>query len=88
MKRVIYHMIAPALMPAVFFAVALTPVQVFGCRNRGLMALLIALVSGLAAATTTAIARKRSRRGDKTAIWWMVASLILMIPVVALIVMA
>jgi hypothetical protein len=88
MKRIIYHIIAPALMAAIFFAVALAPVQVFGCRNRGLMALLIAFVSGLAAATTTVIARKKSSQGDKTAIWWMVAALILMIPVVALILVA
>lgn len=88
MKRVLYHMMAPALMPAIFFAVAFTPVQVFGCRARGLMALLIAFASGLAALTTTVIARKRCRLGDKTGIWWMIAALILMIPVVAMIIMA
>jgi len=87
-KRILHHMIVPAIMPAIFFAIAFTPVQVFGCRARGLMALLTAFVSGIAAVSMTVIAKKRSRLGDKGAIWWMIAVLILMIPVVAIIIMA
>jgi hypothetical protein len=45
MKRVIYHVILPAIMPVLFFVVALTPVEVLGCLIRGLIALLIALIS-------------------------------------------
>jgi hypothetical protein len=45
MKRVIYHVILPAIMPVLFFVIALTPVEVLGCLVRGLIALLIALIS-------------------------------------------
>ncbi len=45
---IIRHAIAPAIMPVIFFAVALTPVDLLGCKTRGLVAFSIAFVSGLA----------------------------------------
>ena len=45
---VINNIILPAIMPVLFFAVALSPVDLLGCRTRGLIALSIALISGLA----------------------------------------
>jgi hypothetical protein len=87
-KRILHHLMVPVVMPAIFFTIAFTPVHVFGCRARGLMALLTAFVSGIAAVSTTVIAKKRSRLGDKAGIWWMITALILMIPVVAMIIMA
>lgn len=47
MGRLTRHIAVPAIMPAVFFSVAFTPVAVLGCRNRGLLALLVALASSL-----------------------------------------
>jgi len=88
MKRIVSHVIIPAIMPAVFFAIALTPVEVLGCRTRGLIALLIALFSGLAALGAAIIGVKGRIRGDIYSIWWVASSMILTSPVIALIILA
>jgi hypothetical protein len=75
-------------MPAVFFCVAFTPVAFLGCRNRGLLALLVALGSGCWALSAAVAAVKRTARGDADAFWWVMSSLVLTIPVVAMLVMA
>jgi hypothetical protein len=88
MKRIGYHIIIPAIMPAVFFVIASTPVEVLGCRTRGLIALLIALFSGLAALGAAIVGAKGRIQGDVHAIWWVASSLILTLPVIALIILA
>jgi hypothetical protein len=88
MKLFIYHIIIPAIMPAAFFVIASIPVELLGCRTRGLIALLIALLSGLAALSTAIIGAKGRVRGDVYAIWWVASSLILTLPVIALIILA
>jgi hypothetical protein len=44
MKRIVYHIMIPAITPAAFFVIASMPVEVLGCRTRGLIALLIAFI--------------------------------------------
>ena len=100
MKRIVYHLILPALMPILFFVVASTPVEVLGCLVRGLIALLIALISGLAALVVAIMgARGRAKGGakggakgrachDRNRIWWVASTLILVIPVIAMIILA
>jgi hypothetical protein len=88
MKHIVYHIIIPAIMPAVFFVIASIPVEVLGCRTRGLIALLIALFSGLAALGAAIMGVKGRMRGDVYAIWWVATSLILTLPVIALIILA
>ncbi len=92
MKRIANHMIIPAMMPVLFFVVALTPVEVLGCFVRGLIALLIALISGLAALAAVIIGTKWGSKGrvryDKNSIWWVISTLILVIPVIAMILLA
>jgi hypothetical protein len=88
MKRIVCHIIIPAIMLAVFFVIASIPVEVLGCRTRGLIALLIALLSGLAALGAAIIAAKGRIRGDIYTIWWVASSLILTLPVIALIILA
>ena len=88
MKRIVNHIIVPAMMTALFFAVALTPVEVLGCFLRGLIAMLIALISGLAALVAVTIGAKGRVRHDKNSIWWVLSTLILVIPVIALIILA
>ena len=88
MRRVILHVVNPALLTALFFAIALTPVHVLGCRTRGLLALLVASASAIMALTVAILARKRHSTGDAQAVWWILSVLILIIPVVALLVMA
>ena len=88
MKRIIYHLLIPAIMPVIFFRIAMLPVEVLGCRTRGLLALLIAFVSGLAAIGAAAIGLRGRMRGDKDAFWWVASAIILAIPVVAFIILA
>jgi len=88
MKRIIYHITIPTAVLIAFFVVALMPVEVLGCFMRGLIALLIALVSGLAALGAAIIGARGRVRGDKNAIWWVTSTLILAIPVIAMIIMA
>ncbi len=75
-------------MPAIFFRVAFTPVEVLGCRNRGLLALMIALLSGLAALSAAVIGMKGRLRSDRNALWWLLSALVLTIPVIAMIILA
>ena len=96
MKRIVYHVILPAIMPVLFFVVASTPVEVLGCLVRGLIALLIALMSGLAALGAAVIGVKGGVKGgakgrvrhDENSIWWVLSTLILVIPVIAMIILA
>ena len=79
-------------MPVLFFVVASTPVEVLGCFMRGLIAMLIALISGLAALGAAVIGAKGGAKGrvrhDRNRIWWVMSTLILVIPVIAMIVLA
>ena len=88
MKRIAYHILIPLLMPVAFFSIALTPVHVLGCLTRGLIAASIALVSGLAALTATVIGTRQRARGGIRSLWWIISTAILVIPVIALILMA
>jgi hypothetical protein len=92
MKRIAYHVIIPMIMPVLFFGVASTPVEVLGCLVRGLIALLIALISGVAALAAAIMGAKGGAKGrvrhERNRIWWMVSTLILVIPVIAMILLA
>jgi hypothetical protein len=87
-KRASLHLILPAVLAIIFFMIVATPVEVFGCRNRGLLALLIALMSGLAALASAFKGATGRKRGDRYTLWWVASSLILVIPVVALVILA
>ncbi len=59
-----------------------------GGRTRGWIALLIALVSGLAAIGAAPMGLRGQMRGDTDALWWAATAIILAIPVVALLIVA
>jgi len=88
MKRTVYHAVIPTIMPAVFFLIAATPVETLGCFMRGLLASVVALASGLAALATAGMGVRGRIRGDVDAAWWVISTLILTIPVVALLILA
>ncbi len=88
MKRIVYHLILPGIMPALFLAVALTPVEVLGCFFRGLIAMLIALASGLAALAAAIMGLKGRVQYDKNSVWWVLSTLMLVIPVIAMVILA
>jgi len=82
------HIILPFLAPLLFFAVAATPVEVLGCRTRGLLAFAIALVSVLAGLAAAIMAIKGRLRGDSHTHWWIGSALILAIPAVSILILA
>ena len=88
MKRIVHHLIIPALLPVVFFGTAFTPVTVPGCLTRGLIAFSIALISGLGALSAAIMGAKGRVRDDPNAIGWLISTLIRVMPVIALILMA
>ena len=88
MKRKTYHAVIPAIMPAIFFLIAATPVETLGCFTRGLLAFVVALASGLAALGTAGMGVRGRICGDVYAQWWVISTLILTIPVVALLILA
>lgn len=88
MKRLVRHVLYPAAMPAAFFLVATAPVQVLGCRTRGLIALSLSLASGVAALAAVILGLRGRMRGGAGAPWWILSALVLAVPVVAMLYMA
>ena len=87
-RNLLYHLILPAIMPVCFFAIAATPVWVFGCLMRGLIALTITLLSGLAAVVAAFIGARGRMRGEANTGWWVASSLVLAVPVVGMLILA
>ena len=88
MSRVTRHILIPSIITVLFFAVGLSPVELLGCRTRGLLALLIALISGLAALAAAVMGLKGRIKKDENSVWWIATTLVLTIPVVALLILA
>jgi len=87
-KRILAHFVVPAFIPALFFGIASTPVSLLGCRTRGLLALLVTLLGALAALAAAARGIWEKRRNGPYAVWWLVSSLILVIPAVYIVAIA
>ena len=85
---VIRHILYPAIASVLFFAVATTPVDVLGCRIRGLIAFAIALLSVLAGVGAAVMALQSRLRGDRHSYWWVASALVLTIPAVGLLILA
>ncbi len=88
MSPMFRHVALPSLMSVAFFAIAATPVEVMGCANRGLAALTVALVSGLASVGSALVALRGRAAGRGASGWWVASSLVLAVPVAALLVLA
>ena len=82
------YILLPALAPVLFFCVAATPVEFLGCRTRGLLAFTIALVGVLAGLGTAIMALRNRLRRDPAANWWILSSLILATPAIAVLLIA
>ena len=80
MKKITKHIIPPALVPAIFFMVAFLPVELLGCRNRGLIAALLAIAAGILSIFAAVKALVGKVRGDANSSFWMASALILAIP--------
>ena len=63
------HVALPALAPAAMIGLYFTPVLLFGCVNRGLLAVAVALVSAIGAFVTVGIALRRRAQGKPSGLW-------------------
>jgi ABC-type transporter Mla maintaining outer membrane lipid asymmetry permease subunit MlaE len=88
MKRSVRIFLFPSIMTVLFFATALSPIQMLGCRTRGLLALVIALASGVAAVCTAALGLRGRIRGDSDAIKWVIITPIQTLPVIGMLILA
>ena len=75
------HVALPAGAPAAVVGLYFTPVVLFGCVNRGLLALAVVLLSAAAAFATIAIGFRERARGRPSG-RWIVSALILTLPIV------
>ena len=79
-RRILHHVIIPAFLVTLFLLIVSTPVEIIGCRYRGLIAVAIALLGELSALGAVIKGLMGRIRGDSTSIWWISSALILMIP--------
>jgi len=63
------HVALPALAPAAMIGLYFTPVLLFGCVNRGLLAVAVALVSAIGALVTVGIALRLRAQGKPSGLW-------------------
>ena len=65
-----------------FFVIAALPVDLFGCRNRGLIAALIANAGGLAGVVAAVRAVIDKACGEKDSHLWVTSALIFAVPAI------
>jgi len=82
MNKVTKHVAIPAIVPAIFFVVASLPIELLGCRNRGLIAAIIAITAGILGIVAAVKALMGRVRGDANSSLWMASALILAIPAI------
>lgn len=82
------HILIPALVTVVFFFVVSLPVELLGCRNRGLIAAVIAIVAGITGIGASMKAVVEKIRGDSNSYLWMVSALLLAIPGIYIVLIA
>jgi hypothetical protein len=83
-RLLLFHVALPALAPASLVGLYFTPVLVFGCVNRGLMALAIVGASAIAATAATFVGVRARAQGRASANAWLLSTLILLLPIALL----
>ena len=84
-KRITKHLLLPLIAPAALFGLYFTPKAVFGCANRGYMALGVVFLATIGAIATTWKGVTERRKGEiEAANWWMATTLILLSPILLL----
>ena len=84
MQIYVKHIALPALAPTFMIGLYYTPVTVFGCFNRGLMALAVALVSAILAFVAIGFGFSAQRRRDPISRWWIISALMYTLPLALL----
>lgn len=80
-EAILRHVALPALAPAAIIGLSFTPVLLFGCVNRGLLALAVVLLSAGAAFVTVGIGLREQARG-RSSVRWIISTIILTTPLV------
>ena len=88
MAKTAQHILIPLILPALFFIVAALPVDLLGCRNRGLIAALLAIASGMLGIVAAVKGLIGKVRGDAHSFLWIVSALIFAIPAVFILLIA
>ena len=81
LEALLRHVALPSVAPAAVIGLYFTPVLLFGCVNRGLLALAVVLLSAAAAFVTVGIGLREQARGRSSA-KWLVSTVILTTPLV------
>ena len=81
MTVLLRHVALPSLAPAAVIGLYFTPVLLFGCINRGLLALAIVLISAVSAFATIGIGFRARAQGRPSG-RWLCSALILTLPLV------
>lgn len=88
MKHSKKYFIAASIVVVLFFINAFTPVDVLGCFTRGLVAFIIAVVSGITAIVTAIISIRKRLVNDPSGTLWILLTLVLAVPLIALMYLA
>ena len=80
-EALLRHVALPAVAPAAVIGLYFTPVLLFGCVNRGLLALAVVLLSAGAAFVTVGIGLRERARAPPSA-RWLISTVILTTPLV------
>lgn len=81
MSTLLRHVALPAVAPLAVIGLYFTPVLLFGCVNRGLIALAVVLLSAAAAFVTIGMGFRARARGRPSG-WWIISALIPTLPLV------
>ena len=84
MSDFLKHLAVPLIAPIMLLGLYFTPKEVFGCANRGYLALGVVLIATIAAIAATVKSVSEKRRGSKKFRWWMATTLILLSPIALL----
>ena len=82
MSALVRHLLIPATAPAALVGLYFTPMALFGCVNRGWLALAVVLISAVAACATTAKGTRARLQGSPSANWWLLSTLVLLTPII------
>lgn len=85
MSKLTKHILLPLTVSALFFLVAALPFELLGCRNRGLVAALLAIAAGAFAIAAAVKALVGKARGDAHSYLWMASAVLLSIPSIYLV---
>ena len=81
---VIRHLALPTLLSSAMIGLWFTPVAVFGCANRGWLAVGVAVLGMLGSASAMALALRARHTDLGRSWWWMASALGLLLPAVLL----